>query len=194
MYLSLTSMLAEAPFAGIEAVMHAVLHCLKGRKAGEMREIMGMPHIDILRPTHEKEMVEYLVAWSQCNLIPAFTSHNKKVFQDCKFRPDVMWNLADPIVILECDQDAHKGYDRNQEFERMQVLIHSAQNTELLRNDSDSKNVVFIRFNPSLRGTNSKLKHATLLSVLFNVFARKYTGKNVIRLFYPDAPHIWHDK
>jgi hypothetical protein len=187
-------MLADVPFAGIEAVMHTVLHCLKGIKAGEMRERIGMPHIDILRPTHENEMVEHLVAWSQCNLIPAFTSHNKKAFQHSNFRQDVVWNLADPIVILECDQDAHKEYDRTQEFERMQELIHSAQNTEVLRNDSGSNNVVFIRFNPSLIGTNSKLKHATLLSVLFNVFARKYTGKNVIRLFYPDAPHIWHDK
>ncbi len=143
-FLPLNSVLADVPFASIVVVMHTVHYCLKGPKADEIRSACNISLPNMLKPTPEKEMVEYLVAWAQCNFIPSFTSHNKRAFQDCSFRPDVVWDLASLIVILECDQDAHREYNKQQESDRMQELLYRAHNRHVSGQSSSLADVVFI--------------------------------------------------
>jgi hypothetical protein len=179
-------------------VYYLARYYLKGSVADELRNDFSTELLNTAIPGPESIMVDHLVAWAQCSLIPMFDSNNKKAFQNCSFRPDVFWHLPGMIVMLECDQNAHSNYDRRQEFERMQELLDRARSMGSGVAQDCTINAVFIRFNPSLKGTNSELKHATLLTVLLGVFANKpeyvNEGKTVIHLFYPCAPSVWYDK
>ena len=136
----------------------------------------------------EDETEKHLLAWAQCDFIPMFAMRNKKVFEGCNFRPDFTWSLPDVNVILECHQNAHLGYNKQEEFYRMQELKGASMNAGFT-------NTIFIRFNPSLTGSTIQLKFATLLAVLMDVFGKKKehetAAASIIYLFYPDSPNIW---
>ncbi len=130
-------------------------------------------------------MVEHLMAWARCSLIPMYSSRNKKAFEGCNFRPDIVWELPDITVMLECDQDAHRDYDKDKETERMEDLMAAARGK-----------AVMIRFNPSLAGTTMPFKYTTLMVILADVFLRKdkytVTGMSLIYVLYPNKPFIWY--
>ncbi len=178
-------MLPVVPFAKAEDIYNLCIHYLKGPMADRMREESGVVFAKGVKQTHEEKMQEHLLAWAQCNLIPLFTSKNQKVSEMCNSRPDIVWTLPDIQVMLECDAHAHQDYDKQQEMSRMQELFHTA-----------TTQIVFIRFNPSLQGSTTELKFATLLAVLMNVFAKKQeyigTGKSLIYLFYPEKMNVWY--
>jgi hypothetical protein len=182
----------------MEDLFNLACYHMKGEKADELRKGIGLVHPSIVNPSHEKELLEYLVAWAECGKIPMFTSHNRKAFEGCTYRPDVVWDLIDITVMLECDHEAHRNYDRELEFTRMQELLEAASRHGLssVHTSHTTPDVVFIRFNPSLPGTTSKFKHTKLLFLLADVFAKskEYVqgGKTVIHLFYPEAPHVWY--
>lgn len=186
----------DVPFAKTEDIYQLCLHHLKGSMANQMREGSSIVFVRGLKNQRdeEDEMAEHLLAWAQCGFIPMFSSRNTKVFEDCIFRPDVTWTLADIVVMLECDQHAHSSYNREEERQRTQYLMDAASKNNQL--------TVMIRFNPSLPGTTKAMKFATLLAVLINVFSKKKeyigTSKSLIYLFYPGkegsiAPsHVWY--
>lgn len=178
--------MADVPFARLKEVYNVVIHHLKGPKANQMREESNVVFCRAALKFSEDKMADHLTAWSQVGFIPAFTSRNKRVFEGCIFRPDFVWKLQDMCVMLECDEDAHRDYDKQMELERMQALMQACS----------SQYIVLIRFNPTLPGSTSELKFATLLTVLLHVSSKnpKYVGggKAVIHLFYPEeAMKIW---
>jgi hypothetical protein len=180
---------ADVPFAKLEDVYNLVIHHLKGPTANKLREESNVVFARGVRQGVEDEMVENLLAWAQCSFIPLFSSRNKKIFEGCSFRPDIVWDLSDICVMLECDQYAHRDYNKEREVERMQDLMKAATK-------EGSSQAVLIRFNPSLPGSTIQLKHATLLAVLMNVFSKKHeyvgTDKALIYLFYPDKMNLWY--
>ena len=139
--------------------------------------------------TTEDETAEYLTALAQCNILPMFNSRNQAVFEGCIFRPDFTWKVDNMMVMLECDKDHHRKYNKNKELERMQNLLDAAEKTGFVK-------TVFIRFNPSLPGFNSHLKYAKLQMVLANVFARnpEYVShaRSIIHIFYPEKAQDWY--
>ena len=157
--------------------------------ADKMREESDIHFVKGLRKGLEDDMVEHLLAWAQCQLIPMYTSRNKRVFESCSFRPDIVWSLLDVCIMLECDAYAHDNYDKKKELDRMQELMDTAA-------AEGFRHTVLIRFNPSLQGTTSHFKFASLLVALMNVFARKPeyigAGRAVIHLFYPDIARVWY--
>ena len=187
----------DVPFAKAEGIYQLCLHQLKGPMPNHMREgtnivvfARGLKRLCV----EEDEMMEHLLAWAQCAFIPMLSSRNERVFEDCIFRPDVTWTLMDIVVMLECDQDAHKNYNREEERQRTKTLMDAAATNAQL--------TVMIRFNPSLPGSTMAMKYATLLAVLVKVFSKKQeyvgTSKSLIYLFYPGnegssaSSHVWY--
>lgn len=174
------------PFANIEAMYSLVIHHLKGSTADKMREESNIVFSRGVKQGCEDEMAEHLLAWAQCNFIPMFSNRNQKVFDGCNFRPDFVWCLPEISVILECDKHAHDNIDKQKESDRMHDIMQACGFSQ----------TVFIRFNPSLRGSTTQLKFATLQSVLLDVFAKKdeyiATKGHLVYLFYPDVPSIWY--
>ncbi len=125
------------------------------------------------------------MAWARCSLIPMYSSRNKKAFEGCNFRPDIVWELPDITVMLECDQDAHRDYNKDKEVERMEDLMAAARG-----------NAVMIRFNPNLAGATMPFKYTTLMVILADVFMKKQeyigTGRALIYLFYSKKNLVWY--
>lgn len=53
-------------------------------------------------------------------------------------RPDLLLDLGNKVIIVECDENQHNGYDNNREEKRL-MEIHK---------DIGERPIVFIRFNP----------------------------------------------
>lgn len=157
--------------------------------ADQMREETHLLLAKGISSKMEDKMAAHLLAWAQCNLIPMYSTKNKKCFAGCHFRPDFTWSLPGLNVLLECDQDAHSTYDRLQESKRMQTLLQAAEM-------EGHKHIVFIRFNPNLSGSSIQLKFATLQIVLMDVFSKRQeytdTKRSVIYMFYPDSLNVWY--
>jgi hypothetical protein len=177
------------PFAGVAGLYDLVIHHLKCSKVNKLQEESGLVFSSGVKQGIEDDLEAHLLAWAQCNFIPMFTYRNKKAFEGCNFRPDIVWTLPDLNVILECNKYAHENYNKESEYERTQELINAPSRNGL-------NQVVFIRFNPSLPGSTSQFKFATLLSVLIGVFVKTQeyvaTDRSVIYLFYPEKVSVWY--
>jgi hypothetical protein len=179
---------ADIPFVKLEDAYRLVLCHLKGLKVDILRE-ESAAFFSTVKKGAEDNVEEYLNAWAQCNIIPMFKYRNKKAFSACNYRPDFLWMLPDLTVMLECDEHAHDSYNRDSEVQRMHTLNDMALQEGFAR-------VVFVRFNPSLKGLSQAFKFTTLQIVLSRLFSGKEYKTDVhqssaVYLFYPDAPQVW---
>ena len=176
-------------FVDVHEAYETVVNCLRGPKVTELQAAAGFSFSNQPHVPHEYNMVLHIISWAQCKFIPMFTTRNRKVFAECSFRPDVAWEFPEICVMVECDEDAHKTYNKDHELIRMSSLLNAAE-------EKNIAHIVFIRFNPTLQGSTTQFKFSTLLSTLMNVFAKKneYTEctKSIIYLFYPGEQHVWY--
>jgi hypothetical protein len=64
---------------------------------------------------------------------------DKKINDGCsKRRPDMLLDLGNKVIIIECDEDAHKNYDCSCENKRIMEISQ----------DLGHRNIIFVRFNP----------------------------------------------
>jgi hypothetical protein len=104
--------------------------------------------------------------------------HDKQVSNEyCnKYRPDFVFNCGEYFVVLECDEEAHKHYDKDCEIVRMNNISMDLK-----------KPTLFIRYNPDLTGVRKQKKHQVLIETL-----EKHLYKDTIQqlepiyLFYPE--------
>lgn len=85
--------------------------------------------------------------------------HDKQFQNGCylKYRPDFLFDCGKYFVVLECDENAHKGYEQDCEFARMNNITLGL-----------GLPTVFIRYNPDLKGVKTEIKHQKLLETLNN--------------------------
>ncbi len=103
--------------------------------------------------------------------------HNKKVNLDntCqRYFPDFLIDCNTFFVCIECDEYAHKTYDKLCELIRMNNIIFSL-----------GLPIVFLRFNPDKKGIKMKTKQIILKSYIDFYLNKKLLNDNVIEyLFY----------
>jgi hypothetical protein len=80
--------------------------------------------------TKEKNIAFFLKKWADEGLIPMYTSWNKcnptsNPLICGRFRPDFIFDIGDRIVIVECDEDQHKGYIPRCELTRVVHIVES---------------------------------------------------------------------
>jgi hypothetical protein len=192
----------EVPFARIGGIFDLAVRHLQSSAFDEIRKSAELCFLQDRQKHSEKDTLEHLQAWAYCDFIPAFGTHDERVFRQCIYRPDFTWVFPDLVVILECDENAHTSYDRDKEYQRMLDLMDCAGKKRKASGDdcitSSETSVVFIRFNPSLPGFSSQLKYTMLCKLLMSVFARDKTyvhnERVLVHMFYPKSPHIWHTK
>jgi len=103
------------------------------------------PDIKVSRnyKTKEKDVVDRIIQWK-----PEFTWIQDKVVQDgcSKRRPDLLLDMGSHVIIIEIDENKHKGY--------------SCENkrTMQLSQDLNYRPIVFIRFNPDSYVTTEGIK------------------------------------
>ena len=112
---------------------------------------------------------------SQANL--KFNFINNKQFQnDCclKYRPDFIFDCGSYFVIVECDEDAHRQYDKECEIIRMNnISIGIGLPTK------------FIRYNPDKKGVPKQIKEDTLIDCVKRELEKDYLDDlQPIYLFY----------
>jgi len=56
-----------------------------------------------------------------------------------KYRPDFLYDCGTHFIVVECDEDQHKGYDQSCEVIRMKNIVHSL-----------GMRTVFLRYNPDV--------------------------------------------
>jgi hypothetical protein len=83
--------------------------------------------------------------------------HNKQFTNECclKYRPDFLFNCKTYFVVLEVDEDAHSGYDKDCEIIRMNNICSGLGLPTL-----------FIRYNPDKKGIEVIEKYQTLMEIL----------------------------
>jgi hypothetical protein len=111
--------------------------------------------------------------------------HNKSVgFVYGNYRPDIKICMKDYLIIVEIDEDQHRGYDQRCEIARMFNIAQA----------EDSK-CIFIRYNPDIFHVDGKVKRVhtdTRLKILVENIEKCLTEPpeetiNVFRLFYDNA-------
>jgi hypothetical protein len=83
--------------------------------------------------------------------------HNKTVVNDCclKYRPDFVIDCDTYFIVLEVDENAHNHYEPECEMVRMNnISVALGLPTK------------FVRYNPDLKGVDSKRKEAALLDTI----------------------------
>jgi len=101
--------------------------------------------------------------------------HNKsvKISDSCYNNfPDFMIQLKDKLIIIECDENAHKSYPVDCENIRMNNLQFSLKS-----------NVIWIRFNPDKRSVSIKTKY-TILKSYIDYYTNSEILNELIYLFY----------
>jgi len=86
--------------------------------------------------------------------------------------PDFMIQLQDKLIIIECDENAHKSYPIDCENIRMNNLQFSLKS-----------NIIWIRFNPDKRKINIKTKY-TILKSYIDYYTNSEITNEVTYLFY----------
>ena len=114
------------------------------------------------------------------------TDSNVPVSECCKRRPDVYYDCYDHVVIVEVDENQHRGYLDSCECKRLNEIVSSLAATAI-------NPVTFIRYNPDQIRHNSEIvsiskaeREALLLKTVkeeLNSCADKYEIK-LIQLFY----------
>lgn len=102
--------------------------------------------------------------------------HDKQIVNDScvRNRPDFLFDCGTYFVILECDEDAHKNYEKECEFVRMNNISYVL-----------NKPTLFIRYNPDLKEVTRKQKHLVLLKTLENCLYKECVPQiEPIYLFY----------
>jgi hypothetical protein len=101
---------------------------------------------------------------------------------DCTMRRriDCRKNINGTLLAVECDEYAHRRYDQEDEKARYHDIIMA-----------HGGNMVFIRFNPDLKGTSLEHKLSILIEEIHKQIARIERGENselleVVYLFYPE--------
>lgn len=129
---------------------------------------------------HEDRLDEY---FKSKDLV--YVSRNATVRRQCPLRPDFVFqdNKKDTVVIVECDENQHTGYDASEESER-ELKISAC---------FPGYRVVFIRFNPSGTYTTSSgaskcprfvARCQQLRSTLQQIFDRPGSFPPQIKLFF----------
>ena len=109
-------------------------------------------------------------------------THNKQFKNDCclKYRCDFLFDCNTYYVVLECDENEHKGYEQECELIRMNNISIGLGLPTL-----------FIRYNPDLPGFTQKQKHKKLIDTL-----NKYLSMDILEdptpvyLFYSKFIHL----
>ena len=86
--------------------------------------------------------------------------------------PDFMIQLKDKLIIIECDENAHKSYPIDCENIRMNNLQFSLKS-----------NVIWIRFNPDKRKININTKY-TILKSYIDYYIKSDILNELVYLFY----------
>lgn len=123
------------------------------------------------RQTSREDVVKELLHKNSYKFI-----HDKQIVNDScvKNRPDFLFDCDTYYVILECDEDAHKNYEKECEFVRMNNISYVL-----------NKPTLFIRYNPDLKQVKRKQKHETLLKTLETCLNKECVPQNEpIYLFY----------
>lgn len=97
--------------------------------------------------------------------------NNKEFNNDCclKYRPDFLIDCITYYLVIECDENAHNGYEKECELIRMNnISIGLGLPTK------------FIRYNPDKYGISQELKEKTLIETI-----GKYTGLEYINDIEP---------
>jgi hypothetical protein len=83
--------------------------------------------------------------------------HNKrfKVDISLNYFPDFLFECKNYFIILECDEDAHKGYGKDCEINRMNAISFAI-----------SKPTKFIRYNPDFKDVSTEIKQQKLIETL----------------------------
>jgi hypothetical protein len=105
-------------------------------------------------PLKQKEaaLKKYLDTAIQTGVIPQYSSHDRSISLGLdpsvygNTRPDWVWGLADRWIVLECDEQQHKGQTYSCERRRELQICNCAGGLP----------VVFVRFNPDPFRTASK--------------------------------------
>ncbi len=101
---------------------------------------------------------------------------------DCTMRRriDCRKNINGTLLAVECDEFAHRRYDQEDEKARYHDIMmgHGGK-------------MIFIRFNPDLKGTSIECKLLVLIEEMHKQIARIERGENselleVVYLFYPE--------
>ncbi len=127
------------------------------------------PNSSKRQKTKELQLKNYLEKYYQ--LI-----HNKKVNLDnsCQtYFPDFLIDCNSFFICIECDENAHKSYNKNCELIRMNNITYSL-----------GLPTIFLRFNPDKKGIKMKTKQIILKSYI-DYYTDKKLSDNVIEyLFY----------
>ena len=81
---------------------------------------------------------------------------DKKVPDGCsKYRPDLIFDLGDRVIIIEVDEDQHRDYEKSCEIRRLMSLFVDVNGRDCLETANDlqpaalaGRPLVIIRFNP----------------------------------------------
>ncbi len=102
--------------------------------------------------------------------------YNKKVNLDnsCQtYFPDFLIDCNTFFICIECDENAHRSYDKNCELIRMNNITYSL-----------GLPVVFLRFNPDKKQIKMKTKQTILKSYIDYYTDKKLTDNVIEYLFY----------
>ena len=101
---------------------------------------------------------------------------NKSFTNDCclKYRPDFLIDCGSYFIVAECDEDAHKQYDKDCELIRMNNISIGL-----------GLPVKWIRYNPDNNNYKKKYKEKVLIETLQNVLNKEFIDNMEVEyLFY----------
>lgn len=101
-------------------------------------------------------------------------THNKQIVNECclKYRPDFVIDCGSYFVVLEVDENAHSGYEKECEIVRMNNICHVLVLP-----------TKFIRYNPDNKNFTTKQKQAALIETL-QACMKKLDNVEPTYLFY----------
>jgi hypothetical protein len=128
------------------------------------------PNKTIKRRTKENNIRDLLLK-NNINFI-----QNKSFTNDCclKYRPDFLIDCGSYFLVVECDEDAHKQYDKDCEIIRMNNISIGL-----------GLPVKWIRYNPDNKNYKKKYKEKILIETLQNLLNKEFINNMEVEyLFY----------
>ena len=122
------------------------------RKNSECAGCRRWRNHDLPRKPREKAVLDFVRAEIAAGRFPPFNSADKRADRELdpalygSWRLDVLWKLASHWVVLEVDEDQHKGYDAACERRRELDIFNSARGLP----------VRVLRYNPDVFATGSR--------------------------------------